>query len=146
MRQLKRREPSGAQLPQRVAHPVQLGWAAVLGRPYAVFTVATSTGALLLALSVLPVADPTLRNGAIVVLIGLAGAATGTVLQLRQVLASPAVAEDAASLTAEPAECAEQKHRCNGSEAEGQGLVVGGEAVEGRHDHDHRHADGDDRG
>jgi hypothetical protein len=92
---------AGAQLPQRVAHPVQLGWAAVLGRPYAVFTVAAFTGALLLAVSVLPVADPTLRNGAIVVLIGLAGAGTGTILQLRQVLASPAVAEDAASLTAD---------------------------------------------
>jgi hypothetical protein len=92
---------AGAQLTQRVAHPVQLGWAAVLGRPYAAFTVATFTGALLLAVSLLPVADPTLRNGAIVVLIGLAGAATGTVLQLRQVLASPAVAEDEASLTAD---------------------------------------------
>ena len=92
---------AGAQLSQRVAHPVQLGWAAVLGRPYAAFTAATFTGALLLALSVLPIPDPTLRYGAIVVLIGLAGAGTGTVLQLRQVLASPAVAEDEASLTAD---------------------------------------------
>ncbi|MGW4942529.1 hypothetical protein ACWEOZ_13210 [Actinoplanes sp. NPDC004185] len=92
---------AGAQLARRVAHPVQLGWAAVLGRPYAAFTAATFIGALLLAVSVLPVPDPTLRYGAIVVLIGLAGAGTGTVLQLRPVLASPAVAEDEASLTAD---------------------------------------------
>lgn len=72
---------------------------AVLGRPYAVFTVATFTGASLLAVSVLPVSDPGLRYGAIVVLIGLAGA--GVIMQLRQVLASPAVAEDEASLTAD---------------------------------------------
>jgi len=92
---------AGAQLSRRVAHPVELGWAAVLGRPYAVFTVATFTGALLLAVSVLPVADPGLRYGAIVVLIGLAGASVGIIMQLRQVLASPAVAEDEASLTAD---------------------------------------------
>jgi hypothetical protein len=92
---------AGARLSQRVAHPVQLGWPAVLGRPYAAFTVATFTGALLLAVSVLPVPEPGLRYGAIVVLIGLAGAGTGTVLQLRHILASPAVAEDGASLTAD---------------------------------------------
>lgn len=91
----------GARLCRRVAHPVELGWPAVLGRPYAVFTVATHTGALLLALSVLPVADSGLRYGAIVVLIGLAGAGAGIIMQLRQVLASPAVAEDEASLTAD---------------------------------------------
>lgn len=92
---------AGARLSRRVAHPAQLGWPAVLGRPYAAFTVATFTGALLLAVSVLPVSDPTLRYGAIVVLIGLAGAGAGIVMQLRQVLASPAVAEDEASLTAD---------------------------------------------
>ncbi|MET0419219.1 MAG: hypothetical protein ABW022_24665, partial [Actinoplanes sp.] len=65
------------------------------------FTVATFTGALLLAVSVLPVPDPSLRNGAIVVLISLAGAAVSIIMQLRQVLASPAVADDEASLTAD---------------------------------------------
>lgn len=92
---------AGAQLSQRVAHPVELGWPAVLGRPHAAFAAAAFAGALLLAVSVLPVADPGLRRGAIVVLIGLAGAAAGLVLQLRRVLASPAVAEDEASLTAD---------------------------------------------
>jgi hypothetical protein len=92
---------AGAQLSRRVAHPVELGWRAVLGRPHAVFTVATFTGAFLLAVSVLPVPDPDLRNGAIVVLIGLAGAGVGIIMQLRQVLASPAVAQDEASLTAD---------------------------------------------
>ncbi|GAB4051213.1 hypothetical protein [Catellatospora paridis] len=94
-------QQAGGELPRRVAHPVELGWQAVLGRPHAVFAVATLTGALLLALSVLPIADSTLRNGAIVVLIGLCGTGVGVVLQLRQVLASPAVAEDEASLTAD---------------------------------------------
>ncbi|AGZ43805.1 hypothetical protein [Actinoplanes friuliensis] len=92
---------AGAQLSRRVAHPVQLGWRAVLGRPYAVFTVASFAAALVLAVSVLPGADPVLRYGAIVVLIGLTGAGAGTILQLRQVLASPAVAEDEVSLTAD---------------------------------------------
>ncbi|WFE25415.1 hypothetical protein O7623_18695 [Solwaraspora sp. WMMD791] len=92
---------AGAQLPRRVAHPVGFGWQAVLGRPYAVFAVATFASALLLAVSVLPISDPDLRAGAAVVLIGLVGAGAGTVLQLRQVLTSPAVAEDEASLTAD---------------------------------------------
>jgi hypothetical protein len=42
-----------------------------------------------------------LRYGAVVVLISLAGAGVGIVMQLHQVLASPAVAEDEASLTAD---------------------------------------------
>ncbi|WP_326550991.1 hypothetical protein [Micromonospora sp. NBC_01813] len=92
---------AGAQLPRRVAHPVTFGWPAVLGRPYAVFTVATFAGALLLTVSVLPISDPDLRAGAAVVLIGLAGAGAGLVLQLRQVLTAPAVAEDETSLTAD---------------------------------------------
>jgi hypothetical protein len=94
-------QQAGARLPRRVAHPVDFGWQAVLGRPYAVFAVATFTGALLVAVSVLPISDPDLRAGATVVLIGLAGAGAGTVLQLRQVLTTPAVAQDEASLTAD---------------------------------------------
>jgi hypothetical protein len=92
---------AGAHLVRRVAHPAELGWSAVLGRPHVIFTVATFTGAFLLAVSVLRVPDPSLRNGAIVVLIGLAGAGAGLIMQLRQVLASPAVADDEASLTAD---------------------------------------------
>ncbi|GIH03001.1 hypothetical protein Rhe02_10680 [Rhizocola hellebori] len=92
---------AGAQLSRRVAHPVELGWPAVLGRPHAAFAVATFTGALLLALSVLPISDSQLRSGAIIVLISLAGAGIGVVMQLRQVLVSPAVAEDETSLTAD---------------------------------------------
>ncbi len=92
---------AGAQLSRRVAHSVKLGWPAVLGWPYAVFAVAAFTSAVLLAVSVLPVSDSGLRYGAFVVLIGLAGAGAGTIMQLRQVLASPAVAEDEASLTAD---------------------------------------------
>ncbi|WP_021591763.1 hypothetical protein [Actinomadura welshii] len=92
---------ASARLSRRVAHPVALSWPEVLGRPYAVFTAATFAGALLLAVSVLPVSDPTLRYGAIIVLISLAGVGAGLLAQLRHVLASPAVAEDEASLTAD---------------------------------------------
>jgi hypothetical protein len=92
---------AGAELPRRVAHPVQLGWPAVLGRPYAIFAVASYAAAFLLAVSVLPVSDADLRRGATVVLIGLAGSGAGIIMQLRQVLASPAVAQDEASLTAD---------------------------------------------
>lgn len=92
---------ASARLSRRVALPVELGWTAVLGRPYAIFTVASFASALLLAVSVLPVPDSGLRYGASVVLIGLAGAGAGTIMQLRQVVASPAVAEDEASLTAD---------------------------------------------
>lgn len=92
---------AGAHLSRRVAHPVELSWLAVLGRPYAIFTLATFAGAVLLTVSVLPVSDSGLRYGAIVVLISLAGAGAGILSQLRQVLASPAVAEDEASLTAD---------------------------------------------
>ncbi|MFG1925053.1 hypothetical protein [Cryptosporangium sp. NPDC048952] len=91
----------GAELPRRVAHPVKLGWSDVLGLPYAIFTVASYAGAFLLAASVLPVDDSELRYGAIVVLISLVGAGAGLVLQLRYLLASPAVAEDEASLMAD---------------------------------------------
>ncbi|GAA1532881.1 hypothetical protein GCM10009678_14060 [Actinomadura kijaniata] len=91
----------GAQLSRRVAHPVELGWPAVLGRPYALFVAGTYTGALLLAVSVLPISDSGLRSGAVIVLIGLAGTGAGIIMQLHQVLASPAVAQDQASLTAD---------------------------------------------
>lgn len=92
---------AGAGLSRRVAHPVRLGWSAVLGVPHAVFTIASFAAAMLLAASVLPVADITLRYGAIVVLITLAGVGAGIIVQLRHVLTSPAVAEDEASLTAD---------------------------------------------
>ncbi|WP_422739117.1 hypothetical protein ACN263_07745 [Micromonospora sp. WMMD729] len=92
---------AGARLSRRVAHPVALGWPVVLGRPHAAFAVATLTGAVLLAVSVLPLPDPGLRYGAAVVLIGLTGVAIGIVMQLRQILTTPAVAEDEASLTAD---------------------------------------------
>ncbi|MDG4837651.1 hypothetical protein O7631_14115 [Micromonospora sp. WMMD967] len=92
---------AGEHLSRRVALPVELGWSAVLGWPYAVFATAALTSAVLLAVSVLRVPDSGLRYGAVVVLIGLAGSGVSTVMQLRQVLASPAVAEDEASLTAD---------------------------------------------
>ncbi|WP_283136751.1 hypothetical protein [Rhizohabitans arisaemae] len=92
---------AGAHLSRRAALPVELGWPAVLGRSHALFTAATFAAALLLTVSVLPASDPGLRYGAIIVLIGLVGAGAGIVMQLRQVLTGPAVAQDQASLTAD---------------------------------------------
>lgn len=92
---------AGAQLSQRVAHPVELGWSAVLGRPHATYAAVTFGAAVLLAVSVLPIGDSTLRSGAIVVLIGLAAAGLSVVMQLRQLLDSPAVADDETSLMAD---------------------------------------------
>lgn len=91
----------GATLSRRAAHPVQPGWRAVLGRPHAAFAVATFTGAIVLAVSALVVQDPTVRNAAVILLVGLLGLAAGVALQLRDLLARPVVAEDEVSLTAD---------------------------------------------
>ncbi|SFK72736.1 hypothetical protein SAMN05216275_13363 [Streptosporangium canum] len=92
---------AGATLSRRAAHTIQPGWQAVLGRPYAVFAVATFAGALVLAASALAVPDPTVRQPAVVVLIGLLGATAITALQLRHPLSFPVVAEDEESLAAD---------------------------------------------
>ncbi|MET8052668.1 hypothetical protein ABZU75_34235 [Streptosporangium sp. NPDC005286] len=92
---------AGATLSRRAAHPIQPGWRTVLGRPYAVFAAATFAGAMVLAASALAVPDPTVRQLAIVVLIGLLGATAITALQLRHLLRRPVVAQDEESLTAD---------------------------------------------
>ncbi|MFF4414598.1 hypothetical protein ACFYY8_18890, partial [Streptosporangium sp. NPDC001559] len=90
-----------ATLSRRAAHLVQPGWRAVLGRPYAAFTAATSIGAMALAASALAVPDPTVRQLAAVVLIGLLGATAIIAMQLRHLLRHPVVAQDEESLTAD---------------------------------------------
>ncbi|GAA3443936.1 hypothetical protein [Planomonospora venezuelensis] len=92
---------AGATLSRRAAHLIQPGWRAVLGRPYALFTLATFTGAMALTASALAVADPTVRQLAVVALIGLLGATAITALQLRHLIRHPVVAEDEESLTAD---------------------------------------------
>jgi hypothetical protein len=92
---------AGATLSRRAAHPIQPGWRAVLGQPYAFFAVATSAGAMVLAGSALAVPDPTVRQLAVVLLIGLLGATAITAMQLRHLLRRPVVAEDEESLTAD---------------------------------------------
>ncbi|WP_329430122.1 hypothetical protein OG339_18370 [Streptosporangium sp. NBC_01495] len=92
---------AGATLSRRAAHPIQPGWRTVLGRPYAIFAVATSAGAMVLAASALAVPEPTVRQLAVVVLIGLLGATAITTMQLRHLLRFPVVAEDEESLTAD---------------------------------------------
>ncbi|GAA3427874.1 hypothetical protein GCM10018953_50570 [Streptosporangium nondiastaticum] len=92
---------AGATLSRRAAHLIQPGWRTVLGRPYAVFTVATFAGAMVLAGSALAVPGPTVRRLAVVLLIGLLGATAIFALQLRHLLRHPVVAEDEESLTAD---------------------------------------------
>jgi hypothetical protein len=92
---------AGSTLSRRAAHPVQPGWRAVLGRPYAVFAIATFVGALVLGVSALTVQDSTVRYAAVILLLGLLGVGLGVALQLRDLLARPVVAEDEVSLTAD---------------------------------------------
>ncbi|WP_049556226.1 hypothetical protein [Nonomuraea sp. SBT364] len=91
----------GATLSRRAAHLTPPGWRAVLGRPYAVFLLATFAGAMVLAGSALAVPDPTVRQLAVVLMIGLLGVAAIVVMQLRHLLRHPVVAEDEESLTAD---------------------------------------------
>ncbi|MBB4914896.1 hypothetical protein [Streptosporangium saharense] len=92
---------AGATLSRRAAHLIQPGWRAVLGRPYAAFAAATFAGAMVLAGSALAIPDPTVRQRAVVLLIGLLGVMAITALQLRHLLRHPVVAEDEESLTAD---------------------------------------------
>ncbi|WP_328808836.1 hypothetical protein [Nonomuraea montanisoli] len=92
---------AGAALSRRAAHPVQPGWRAVLGRPFATLALATFAGALVLAVSALTIQDDAVRHAASVLLIGLAGVGAGVVVHLRELLARPVVAEDEVSLTAD---------------------------------------------
>lgn len=94
-------QQAGATLSRRAAHPIQPGWRAVLGQPYAVFAAATFAGAMALAGSALAVSDPTVRQRAVVLLIGLLGVTAITALQLRHLLRRPVVAQDEESLTAD---------------------------------------------
>ncbi|MEV0616631.1 hypothetical protein AB0I81_25170 [Nonomuraea sp. NPDC050404] len=90
---------AGAELSRRAAHPIQPGWRAVLGPAYAVYAFATFAGAMALVGSALAVPDPTVRQLAVVLLIGLLGATAINVVQLRHLLRRPVVAEDEESLT-----------------------------------------------
>ncbi|GII94892.1 hypothetical protein [Sinosporangium siamense] len=92
---------AGATLSRRAAHLVHPGWLAVLGRPHAVYAVATFAGAMMLAGSALAVPDPTVRQLAVVLLIGLLGATAISAVQMRHLLRRPVVAEDEESLTAD---------------------------------------------
>jgi hypothetical protein len=88
---------AGAGLSRRAAHPIQPGWRALIGRPNAAFTVATFAGATALGISALN----TQGYAALVMLVGLAAVAAGFVLQLRELLMRPVVAEDEISLMAD---------------------------------------------
>ncbi|MFC7383974.1 hypothetical protein [Sphaerisporangium rhizosphaerae] len=92
---------AGATLSRRAAHLIQPGWRAVLGRPYAVFMVATFAGAMVLTGSALAVPDPAVRRLAVVLLIGMLGVTAILAVQLRHLLRRPVVAEDEESLTAD---------------------------------------------
>ncbi|MET7338578.1 hypothetical protein [Nonomuraea sp. NPDC005650] len=92
---------AGAALARRVAHPVQPGWRDLLGRPYAALAGSTFAGALALGASALAVGEGTTRQAAVVLLVAVVGVGAGAVLQLRDLLARPVVAEDEVSLMAD---------------------------------------------
>jgi hypothetical protein len=92
---------AGAALSRRAALPIQPGWRALLGWPYAAFAVATFAGATLLAVSALTAGDSATRYAALVLLVGMVGVAIGTGLRFRDLLQRPVVAEDEVSLTAD---------------------------------------------
>jgi hypothetical protein len=92
---------AGATLSRRAAHLIQPGWRALLGRPYIIFAIATFAGGMALAGGALAVPDHTVRQLAIVLLIGLLGVTALVVMQLRHLLRRPVVAEDEESLTAD---------------------------------------------
>ncbi|MFI7126799.1 hypothetical protein ACIBQ1_13980 [Nonomuraea sp. NPDC050153] len=92
---------AGAALARRVAHPVQPGWRDLLGLPYAGLAAGTFAGAFALGASALAVGEGTMRQAAVVLLIAVVGVGAGAVLQLRELLARPVVAEDEVSLTAD---------------------------------------------
>lgn len=99
VRRIDRR--AGATLLRRAAHPVRLGWRTVVGVPRAAFAVATFAGAAALAIGALTVGGSTGWYAVAIQLIGLCGVAVSTCVQLRHLLAHPAVAEDEVSLTAD---------------------------------------------
>ncbi|MBT2226325.1 hypothetical protein [Nonomuraea sp. NEAU-A123] len=92
---------AGVALARRAAHPVQPGWRALLGRPYAAFAVGTLAGSFALGASALAVNEGTARQAAVVLLVAVAGVGVGAALQVRELLARPVVAEDEVSLTAD---------------------------------------------
>ncbi|GII04483.1 hypothetical protein [Planobispora takensis] len=92
---------AGAELARRATHPMRPGLRTLLGWPYVVLSGATFAGAFALGVSALAVAEGVARHAAIVLLIAVTGVGLGVILQLREILARPVVAEDEASLTAD---------------------------------------------
>jgi hypothetical protein len=92
---------AGAALARRATHPVQPGWRALLGRPYALLTAGIFAGAFTLGASALVVGEGASRHAAAVLLVAVAGVGAVAAMQLRELLAQPVVAEDEVSLTAD---------------------------------------------
>ena len=88
-------------LPRRVTLPARLGWRAVLGVPRAAIAVTVFAGAVVLALHAMSAPDSKTRYAAVVLLIGVCGAAVAMLVQLRYVLTRPVVADDEVSLSAD---------------------------------------------
>ncbi|MEU3791411.1 hypothetical protein AB0F07_16635 [Streptomyces fructofermentans] len=92
---------AAAGLRRRAAHPVHLGWRAVLGPARAALAATTFGCAIALTAGALAASAPGVRYAAGVLLVGLCAAAAVTAVQLRHVLTSPAVADDEPALTAD---------------------------------------------
>jgi hypothetical protein len=99
VRAVDRRAAAG--LVRRATHPVPPGWRTIVGLPRLVFVVASTGGALALAASALALDDPGVRDAAVVLLIGLVGAAAAVAVRIWHLLTRPVVADDADTLTAD---------------------------------------------
>ncbi|WP_283135910.1 hypothetical protein [Rhizohabitans arisaemae] len=111
-------QQAGATLSRRAAHLIQPGWRAVIGKPQAVYAVAAFAGGMALAGSAMTVSDPTVRQLALILLIGLLGVTAVTAMQLRHLLRHPVVAEDEESLTADVIMRVEDARECTMSSAQ----------------------------
>ena len=94
-------QQAGATLPRRAAHFVRPGWRSVLGVPRTALLAVTYAGATVLTIAALTMRDGVARYAAVILLIGLCGAAIGTALPLRHVLTHPVVADDEGSFGAD---------------------------------------------
>ena len=92
---------AGATLSRRVTQLGRVRLLSLLGWPRALFTLATLAGTAALAVAALTASNSTTRYAGVVLLLGLAGIAVDRLLQLRQILLYPVVADDEVSLTAD---------------------------------------------
>ena len=92
---------AAAALSRRVTLSVRPTWLALVGGAYVAVGVAVAALTAALAVAVLATTASTARYGAAVLLVATSYVVIGTIVQMRQMLTLPVVAQDEASLTAD---------------------------------------------